>query len=153
MFVLTMVRSIMLFSRCMVVQIVVGKKVATGRSSTRKQHNTPSTHAEIDAFKKLSRHYLTKGVDLYVFRFTQSGELKESRPCFHCLKTLSRFNINYVYYSTREGTICKEKLSEMMSSEDTTVSSAMRMKMRKRAITPEKRKSKMGKRFSDSDSE
>jgi tRNA(Arg) A34 adenosine deaminase TadA len=106
---------------------VRGKKIAIGRSNTIKQYNTPTLHAEIDALNKLPRYYLTKGgVDLYVFRFTSDGTLRSSRPCFHCLRTMSKYNIKYVYYSGEDGEIHKEKFDEMLTSELTVVSSGMR---------------------------
>lgn len=105
-----------------------GKKVAIGRSNTLKKYNTPSTHAEIDAIKKVPGYYLSRGINLCVFGFTTDGELRSSRPCFHCLQSLSIFNIKYVYYSTRDGDIHKEKFSEMLESELTSVSSGMRRK-------------------------
>jgi tRNA(Arg) A34 adenosine deaminase TadA len=107
---------------------VVGKKVAIGRSNTIPQYNTPTLHAEIDALNKLPRYYFSKGkgVDLYVFRFSSDGTLRSSRPCFHCLRTMSNYNIQYVYYSADDGKIHKEKFSEMMDSELTIVSSGMR---------------------------
>jgi tRNA(Arg) A34 adenosine deaminase TadA len=108
-------------------QKVVGKKVVIGKSNAIKQYNTPSLHAEIDAFKKLPNYYLSKDLNLIVVRFSQNGELSSSRPCYHCLKTLSSsgIRIKYVYYSN-DGEIIKEKFNEMMNSELTSVSSGMR---------------------------
>ncbi len=108
-------------------QKVVGKKVVIGKSNTIKQYNTPSLHAEIDAFKKLPGYYLSKDLDLIVVRFTQTGKLCSSRPCYHCLKTLSNLGIRikYVYYSN-EDKILKEKFNEMINSELTTITSGMR---------------------------
>jgi tRNA(Arg) A34 adenosine deaminase TadA len=108
-------------------QKVVGKKVVIGKSNAIKQYNTPSLHAEIDAFRKLPGYYLSKDLDLIVVRFSQEGELRSSRPCYHCLKTLfsSGIRIRYVYYSN-DGEILKEKFSQMMDSELTSVSSGMR---------------------------
>lgn len=105
-----------------------GKKVVIGRSSTLKQYNTPSLHAEIDAIKKCPSYYLRRGINLCVFSYTSTGNLRSSRPCFHCLKTLSKFKIRYVYYSNEEGNICKEKFIQMIESDLTIVSSGMRRK-------------------------
>ncbi len=105
-----------------------GKKVVVGRSNTMKQYNTPTTHAEIDAIKRTPQYYLKRGINLCVFSFTSEGRMRSSRPCFHCLQTLSNYNIRYVYYSTEDGDIHKEKFCEMMDSDLTTVSSGMRRK-------------------------
>ncbi len=103
-----------------------GKKVVIGRSNTISQYNTPTTHAEIDAINKTPHYYLKRGINLCVFSFTTDGKLRSSRPCFHCLQTLSRYNIRYVYYSTEDGDIQKEKFDKMIESELTTISSGMR---------------------------
>lgn len=108
---------------------VVGKKVASGKSSTIKQYNTPTLHAEMDAFHKLRGYYLGMDLDMVVVRFTGNGELASSRPCFHCLQTLvnSGLRLRNVYYSN-DGCIMKEKFSDMLENEMTTVTSGMRRK-------------------------
>jgi deoxycytidylate deaminase len=108
---------------------VSGKKVAHGKSATIRQYNTPTLHAEMDAFKKLGGYYLQFDLDMIVIRYSNDGELSSSRPCFHCLRTLinSGLRIRNVYYSN-DGEIVKEKFSEMIDSELTTVTSGMRRK-------------------------
>jgi hypothetical protein len=110
-------------------QKVRGKKVVIGKSSAIKQYNTPTLHAEIDAFKKLPNYYLGMDLNLIVVRFSSNGELRSSRPCYHCLKTLraSGIRLKYVYYSN-DGEILKEKFSLMFDDEKTSVSSGMRRK-------------------------
>lgn len=91
-----------------------------------------SKHAEIDVLNKIvSKKNLPKSVDLLVIRLTKTGQLSESRPCYHCLTTLgmSRLNIKYVYYSTASGTIVREKFREMLESDKTYISSGMRKTM------------------------
>lgn len=70
-------------------------------------------------------------LDMIVVRFTKSGKLCQSRPCFHCLKALSESGINVknVYYS-KDDDIMKEKFADMMTSDLTVVSSGMRFKER-----------------------
>ena len=68
-------------------QKVAGKKVAIGKSNSIKQYNVESLHAEMDALMKLPRHYLSYDLDIIVVRFSSSGKLCSSRPCYHCLKT------------------------------------------------------------------
>ena len=115
----------------------IGKKVACGKSSFVKQYNTPSLHAEVDAYHNLRGYYRGKELDLLVIRFNSHGDLCSSRPCYHCLKTLTSagLNIRYVYYSNN-GEIIKEKFNEMMNSELTIVSSGMRLINRTRNKSP-----------------
>lgn len=106
---------------------VIVKKLAYGMSNTIKQYNTPSLHAEMDAFGKLRPYYLSHNLDLIVVRFSETGKLCSSRPCFHCLERLNTMGIKigYVYYSN-DGEIFKEKFSQMMESELTSISSGMK---------------------------
>jgi len=115
---------------CHTEEVNVGvKKVAYGRNNFNKQYNTPSLHAEMDAFNKLKPYYANKQLDLMVVRISNSGELCSSRPCYHCLRTLhlSNINIKNVYYSN-EGEIHKEKFSTMIESNNTCISYGMRKK-------------------------
>lgn len=85
---------------------------------------TISRHAEVDALFKLKGHITCRGkrvkaksYDLLVLRMTaRRGMLASSRPCFHCIKTLSEsdINIRYVYYSDVDRTIRREKFNDMV---------------------------------------
>ncbi len=70
-------------------------------------------------------------LDMIVVRYSNDGQLCQSRPCYHCLRTLTNSNIRIknVYYSVKDG-ICKEKFSEMFASDLTSVSSGMRRRNR-----------------------
>lgn len=107
--------------------------MSNGKSTRIKQYNTPSLHAEIDAYLNLQNYYKKKELDLFVVRFSSHGELCSSRPCFHCLHSLanSGLNINYVYYS-KDGEILKERFDEMFDDELTQISSGMRLLNRTR---------------------
>jgi hypothetical protein len=122
------VQFIMLVSCFTEGQMGRGKDVANGKSSHIQQYNTPSLHAEIDAYQNLRGYYRSKKLDLIVVRFSADGELRSSRPCYHCLRTLmnSGLRIHFVYYSCN-GEMLKEKFDEMISSDLTLVSSGMRM--------------------------
>jgi cytidine deaminase len=105
------------------------KKLAVGTNSNIKFGFMPSTHAEVDAIGKIkNKKNKPKKLDIVVVRFTKSGALTESRPCYHCLCFMEKctLDIRDVYYSTSEGTIVKEKLSDMKSNPVTCVSSGMR---------------------------
>jgi deoxycytidylate deaminase len=110
-------------------QKVTGKYVAIGKNNLIPQYNTPTLHAEIDAYIKLPRYYYGIDLDMVVVRFAKDGRLCQSRPCYHCLRTLasSKITIKNVYYSNN-GKMCKEKFCDMIDSPLTTISSGMRHK-------------------------
>lgn len=83
-------------------------------------------HAEMDVLSKFSRIFSRKRNyknmkrkvmrDLFVIRIDRHGNLKESRPCCKCLEILytSRScRIQYVYYSTSDGTVVREKFMDL----------------------------------------
>ena len=81
-------------------------------------------HAEMDAISKIY-HLMKKNnktkikIDILVILITRNRELKMSRPCYHCIRKLSKLKhivINNVYYSNSSGTISKEKLSHMINN-------------------------------------
>lgn len=79
--------------------------------------NTIDYHAEINAFMKINKwKNRPKILDLLVIRYSKSGKLGESRPCFHCIMKLKQSNIGLrnVYYSTNNGIIIKEKFNNML---------------------------------------
>ncbi len=83
-----------------------------------------TVHAECDAINKLIKSPLKyKKLDLLVIRQTQNGVIGESRPCNNCLKKIKfivqhkGIKIKYILYSTKDGTIVKEKLTDMLESD------------------------------------
>lgn len=95
-----------------------------------------STHAEISALKNLRAKnfkFKRQSYDLLVIRLSPKGYLGESRPCYHCLQKLEQVNsgikIKYIYYSTYNGNIIKEKFYLMKESNKTTYSSGYRRSM------------------------
>lgn len=82
-------------------------------------YNSPiygSLHAEVAAIKKC---IINKPVDLIVIRVNSFGELKESKPCFHCLKFIKnskKIQIKHIYYSTN-GIIKKTTLNKLLYEE------------------------------------
>ena len=84
-----------------------------------------STHAEIDAIKKLPNFYKGSVFDLVVIRTTNSFILRNSKPCSKCIELLHYFcrkkkiKIRNVYYSTEEGKITKIKFSQLHNSHQT----------------------------------
>jgi len=110
------------------------KKVTFGRN-----YDGPNVecrlHAEIDAFQKLrdQKRKNRKYYDLLVIRLTKSNKFGQSRPCCHCLKTLVRsgINIRFVYYSTADGTVVREKFNTMLESNKTYICYGYRQKFNK----------------------
>lgn len=113
--------------------------VAYGENTTRRCiGNRPSTHAEIDGLRKMriqqsiNPKIARSTFDIVVIRFSKTGKLGISRPCYHCLKSLneSDINIKYVYYSTGNGNeIVRETLNEMMNDDMAHISSGWRQRM------------------------
>lgn len=113
-------------------KIAGGKNVAIGMNSSRKLHQgaIDTRHAEIDAMLKLPSKRrgakLTK-ISLVVIRVSTNGELRNSRPCVHCLKRLQYlyifgYNLCNVYYSDANGDIIREKYEDLLRSEQQHVS-------------------------------
>lgn len=96
-----------------------------------------STHAEIASFQKYcfktNYSYSKKPkrlprVNIFVIRLTSKNEIKNSRPCYHCIQTLNRLNIiiDRVYYSDNGGNIVCEKFRDMKDSTENKVTSGYR---------------------------
>jgi hypothetical protein len=89
-----------------------------------------NSHAERNILKKVSAspHKPKRSVNLLVLRLSGTGVLGESRPCLHCIEAMerSRIKIAWVYYSTIDGTVVREKLTDMKSSRKTYISSRNR---------------------------
>jgi len=107
-------------------------KFAIGENSERFRFGNTrlSTHAEMDALKKLDNLIRVKKckkqkMDLVVIRVNKSGNLCESAPCFHCTKELQNskvVTINKLYFSRWDGTITCIKFSEWIKNEKFHVS-------------------------------
>lgn len=77
-------------------------------------------HAEMDILKKLiNRKLKHRYFNLLVIRIDRGKILKNSKPCQKCIAYMnyvnqnSPYNIKYVYYSTEQGIIIKQKLSDL----------------------------------------
>jgi hypothetical protein len=91
-----------------------------------------TVHAEAHALSKLDkintfRRNVKKHnkIDLLVVRMSKTGKIGYSRPCKDCLDkmSLSRYNINNIYYTANDGLIKMEKFQFMMNSPLTCYSS------------------------------
>jgi cytidine deaminase len=103
-------------------------------------HSIPSkfqktTHAEVDAINKLKPRTKTnniKSVNIYIIKTSKTGKLGNSKPCFNCMLNMVElppkkgYKIEWVYFSTKNGTIDKYKLSQLFEMGNYHVSSFYR---------------------------
>jgi hypothetical protein len=110
-------------------------KFAIGENSERNRYgnNHLSTHAEMDALKKLDNLFRVtrckkQSMDLVVLRVNKSGNLCESAPCYHCTQELNNFqkkkdvSFNKLYFSRWDGTITCIKFADWVRNDQTRVS-------------------------------
>ena len=117
-------------------KISLKDKLSLGVNSDRSFHNMPSSHSEVMALNAI-KHYknLPRKLDILVIRFNKYGEIRQSRPCLHCLKYMNhycqkyKFNINNVYYSTSQDSIIKEKFNDLLKSKHQHICFGMRKKL------------------------
>ena len=92
-------------------------------------------HAEVDAICKLPPHDKKNKskrkitCDLLVVRFNKKGELRNSKPCFMCIKHLYRikgYTIKRIYYSNDYGEIERHKFSDLYREDTKHVSKRFR---------------------------
>ena len=112
-------------------------KIIIGENSSKRLGNTPIyTHAEMDVIRKMYNNKTfntNKRIDKFdvlVIRVSKIGKLGSSRPCYHCISGMMNtpiVKINYVYYSTNDGIIVREKLDRMLESELTIVSTGWKI--------------------------
>lgn len=110
-------------------------RIVVGRNTECNSGICMTNHAEINClrnFRKIKDK--PDRLDMVVIRLSKSGKLGESRPCYHCLKSLAKsgYNIRYVYYSTSDQKIKREKFTDMINKPNTHISSGFRCKHRNR---------------------
>lgn len=122
-----------------------GDKIILGENSTRTiiPGHPVSTHAEMDVLRKVTKSLPTSShmkrpekYDVLVVRFSKTHRLGSSRPCMHCIMSMqeaSNIKIRYVYYSTPDGKIVREKLDDMLDTDLTIVSTGWRTVLSKRS--------------------
>ena len=112
-------------------------RIIMGENSPRRMGSAPiSTHAEMDVLRKIYKssqipntNKRIEKFDVLVIRLSKTGKIGSSRPCFHCISSMMNTpiaKIQYVYYSTNDGKIVREKLDTMLESELTIVSTGWR---------------------------
>jgi hypothetical protein len=98
--------------------------VAFGENSVREAWNgcCYGLHAEMDALRKLP--FIPKKnrkieINLLVIRVDKHGLIKNSEPCFMCIKHMDRltkttaYKLNDIYYSDENGNVILRKFDEM----------------------------------------
>lgn len=102
-------------------------KYTVSENSVREMRNgcCYGLHAEMAAIKKLPPLRLRgkkQIINLIVIRINKNGLLKNSAPCFMCIKHMEWINrntsykINNVYYSYDDGVIVVKRLNELIDS-------------------------------------
>lgn len=76
--------------------------LVAGRRIIKKTSNNIHSHAETNIVRylnKIKRSGKTKKFDLYVCRVNENGQLRNSKPCFHCIEEIKRTDMisNIVY--------------------------------------------------------
>jgi len=103
-----------------------GKPLFVGSNHLRSTYNGEcicySTHAEMDVLHKVLKCYTQqpfkdvidlKSYSIVVVRFGKDGNLRNSRPCNHCLDTMIKYRIKKIFYSTDNGDVVSEKPIDM----------------------------------------
>ena len=120
----------------------VGKsQIAIGINSDKSLYGNQyiKTHAEIAALQKLENMIKNKKIkklhmDLIVIRINQSGELRESGPCYHCTNKLRKnknIKLNKLYYSRHDGSVSCIKFSDWFKRDNIHVSKGWRRIIKK----------------------
>jgi len=95
-----------------------GKSIAIVKNS--RMNPLPSIHAEHDCLRKFNFKNLSRkkrqALALVVFKVDREGNLKNSKPCQHCLKLLKRHDIGKVIYSNNDGTFISEIVRDMQEN-------------------------------------
>jgi hypothetical protein len=108
------------------------KKVIIGTNSVITSQHSSTRHAEIDAIERYLKKpgLKIKTVDILVIGYASNGQIRLSRPCFHCLlalETMYNVKIRHVYYRLQNGNFVKELFITMRESPETRVSRGYRL--------------------------
>lgn len=97
-----------------------------------------SSHAEMDALKHLPPLYLygrkKRVIDLIVIRIDKNGIMKNSTPCFMCIKHMqwmtlhTSYKIQNIYYSYDDNIVVVKKLTDLINSNDKHISRRFKKK-------------------------
>jgi len=95
------------------------QKIAEGKNNIIENKTCTTIHAEMDALGKIKKWKVCPiNIDLIVITIKANGEIRNAKPCDHCIQMLtqSKIKIHNVFYSTvidSNHYINKEKFSKM----------------------------------------
>lgn len=85
--------------------IAIGSNNGKTHTLTReKGYRTDYVHSELDAFSKI--RYREGSFALLNFRFNRRGQLRNSKPCVHCMPWCVEF-FDVIYFSCNDGKMRK----------------------------------------------
>ncbi len=118
----------MLVCSCLIINGRVKKQIISYGENTFNNNGKGSCHAEINAAKRLyynpNLNKRVKNIDLIVIKFSKSGIFGNSKPCYHCLKSLNKivkingYKIKNLIYSIGPDSCIKSSLEELLNSKD-----------------------------------
>mgnify|MGYP005642465883 CR=1 FL=1 len=105
------------------VAVSSGKVIARGHNHDRTisrdgliSNNVCSCHAEIDVLRKCLRMNRTKKISLYIARLGNQNNMLSSGPCIECYKQMQKFDIKSIIYSEENGSFCKTRMRNFVTS-------------------------------------
>ena len=88
--------------------VIVHRNEIVAEGCNTRLRGCSSVHAERDALNKLSKNAhlrrIARECEMYVVRSGDSGNLKYSKPCHGCSKSIQEMGIRVVYYSITPST-------------------------------------------------
>ena len=116
------------------IAVVSGKIVARGCNNYRTYSKdgmigkSSSCHAEIDVLRKCLKKNITKKINLYIGRVSNTDELVCSSPCIDCFLKMKEFNIRSITYVDHCGNIIKRNFDDFHTSHTTSGRRAIKAK-------------------------
>ena len=72
-------------------------------------------HTKFNPYRKLPITDKKTNYEIIVVRFDRTGKVKSARPCRDCLSAMKAYGIKKVHYTTDDGNIVVENVSDMYS--------------------------------------
>ena len=87
-----------------------------------------SCHAEIDVLRKCLKKNITKKINIYIGRVSNTGEMVCSSPCIDCFLKMKDFNIRSIIYVDHHGNMMKRNFDDFHTSHTTSGHRAIKAK-------------------------
>jgi tRNA(Arg) A34 adenosine deaminase TadA len=116
------------------IAVVSGKIVARGCNTYRTYSKDGmigracSCHAEIDVLRKCLKQNITKKINIYIARSSNTEELLCSTPCIDCFLKMKHFNIRSIIYVNHDGDITKRSVDDFTTKHTTSGHRAIKSK-------------------------